>query len=86
MKCKHKNHEDKNICVGGYNIPDGCVTEYDIYCKDCGVYLGHWAYGTDDLWQDKYNKWYNRLFYNIKSLIKKVFSRDYTKYNDNDIF
>lgn len=37
---KHCNHE-----VGGYNIPEGCVTEYDAVCDDCKHIVGHWAYG-----------------------------------------
>ena len=49
MKCKHKHKETKNEEIGGYNIPESCTTEYDIYCKDCGKYLGHWYYGSTDL-------------------------------------
>jgi hypothetical protein len=49
MKCKHKHEETKNVEIGGYNIPESCTTEYDIYCKDCGKYLGHWYYGNTDL-------------------------------------
>lgn len=83
MKCKHKNHEHKNIDIGGWNIPDGCVTEYDIYCKDCGRYLGHWAYGYDDIGEyEYYNKWYRKLLNKIRILFIRIKSK-FIK--DNDI-
>ncbi len=41
---KHCNHE-----IGGYNIPDGCITEYDAKCMNCEEIIGHWAYGSWDL-------------------------------------
>ena len=67
IKCKHKHEETKNEEIGGYNIPEGCTTEYDIYCKDCGEYLGHWAYGTTDL---EYFLKTASLFQKIKFYIK----------------
>lgn len=48
-KCKHKIHTTANVEIGGYNIPDGVTTEYDIVCAECGEKLGHWAYGYPDL-------------------------------------
>lgn len=48
MKCKHKNIEIINEEIGGYNIPEGCTTEYDLYCKDCKKVIAHWAYGSFD--------------------------------------
>lgn len=66
FKCKHKRQEEKNCYYEDYH----CV-EYDIYCKDCGKYLGHWAYGYSDVEENLYfEKWYNRLFYkeNIQHL------------------
>lgn len=46
--CKHKNVDIVNEEIGGYNIPEGCVTEYDLYCKDCKKIVAHWAYGSFD--------------------------------------
>lgn len=87
MKCKHKHEETRNKEIGGWNVPDGCTTEYDIYCKDCGKYLGHWAYGSTDL----------EYFLNTANFIKKckfyikdkIENRIYKKYmkkykNGND--
>ena len=70
MKCKHKHHEERNYEVGGYNIPDGCTTEYDIYCKDCGKKLGHWAYGYTDIgyYLNYELNWVQRIF--AKLIIK----------------
>lgn len=48
MGCKHKNIEIINEEIGGYNIPEGCTTEYDLYCKDCKKIIAHWAYGSFD--------------------------------------
>lgn len=62
MKCKHKHEETRNEEIGGYNIPDGCTTEYDIYCKDCGKHLGHWYYGHTDL----------EYFLNTASIFEKI--------------
>lgn len=44
-KCNSTNIKDANRQVGGWNIPDGVLTEYDAICDDCGEVLGHWAYG-----------------------------------------
>lgn len=45
-KCKSKDLEEANKQVGGWNIPEGCLTEYDIKCKKCGAICGHWCYGN----------------------------------------
>lgn len=48
IKCPHcggKKLEQCNREVGGYNIPDGCLTEFDMCCKECGEVVAHWAYG-----------------------------------------
>lgn len=45
-KCKSKNLEECNHQIGGFNIPEGCLTEYDIKCKKCGAICGHWEYGS----------------------------------------
>ena len=47
-KCKHKHTQIINEEIGGFNIPDGCTTEYDIYCEDCKKIIAHWAYGSFD--------------------------------------
>lgn len=44
--CKSHNIETCNEQIGGWNIPDGCLTEYDARCKDCDEIIGHWAYGS----------------------------------------
>lgn len=76
-RCKHKHEETRNEEVGGYNIPDGCTTEYDIYCSDCGEYLGHWAYGSTDLeYFLKTAGIFKRLKYYIK---EKLEMRKYKK-------
>lgn len=77
IKCKHKREESRNEEIGGYNIPDGCTTEYDIYCKDCGEYLGHWAYGNTDL---EYFLKTAGMFEKLKFYIKdKISLRKYKK-------
>lgn len=81
-KCKHKHIETKNEEIGGYNIPDGCTTEYDIYCSDCGEYLGHWAYGSTDC-----EYWYNTeatLFQKIKEHIKDIYLKIKSKFENED--
>lgn len=86
MKCKHKQHEIKNEEIGGYNIPDGTTTEYDIYCKDCGKYLGHWAYGETDLdYHLKYKlNWWKKLLFKIHIKITDIKLKiKYRKYDDN---
>lgn len=47
-KCKHKYIEIVNEEIGGYNIPEGCTTEYDLKCKECREIVAHWAYGSFD--------------------------------------
>lgn len=71
-KCKHKNEGIRNQEVGGYNIPDDCLCEYDIYCKDCGKYLGHWSYGYYD---EEYN--FNTItrFSKIKHYLEQFISK-----------
>lgn len=76
-KCKHKHTEIINEEIGGYNIPDGCTTEYDLYCKDCNSIIAHWAYGSFDDPADV-------IKYQIKGLNKikawiKYFVIDYIK-------
>lgn len=44
-KCDSTNLENKNYEIGGWNIPEGVICEYDCVCKDCGQVNGHWAYG-----------------------------------------
>ena len=45
-KCDSTSIKDDNRQVGGWNIPDGVLTEYDAICADCGEIVGHWAYGN----------------------------------------
>lgn len=83
-KCKHKHWEERNNYYEDYH----CV-EYDVYCEDCGQYLGHWAYGHSDVEENiKFEKWYNRLFYNIKTVIQnKIYDfkiYGFKKHNDNN--
>lgn len=94
-KCKHKVHTTANVEIGGYNIPDGCTTEYDIVCKDCGEYLGHWAYGYSDL--DYHLKYELKFFQRIKAIVKikihdilwgikvKRFNKKYNINDNNDL-
>ena len=78
-KCKHKRQEEKNCYYEDYH----CV-EYDIYCKDCGKYLGHWAYGYSDVEENLYfEKWYNRLFYTVKTKIKSLLNKN--NFDDSDL-
>lgn len=79
-KCKHKHTEIINEEIGGYNIPDGCTTEYDLYCKDCNSIIAHWAYGSFNDPKDviKYQtKGFNKIKAGIKYFIivyiKKLF-------------
>ena len=44
-KCGSTNLEDSNRQIGGYNIPDGVLCEFEVICTDCGNTCGHWAYG-----------------------------------------
>lgn len=44
-KCDSTNLENGHYEIGGWNIPEGVVCEYDCICKDCGQINGHWAYG-----------------------------------------
>lgn len=44
-KCDSTNLYDDHYEIGGYNMPEGVVYEYDCICKDCGQINGHWAYG-----------------------------------------
>lgn len=77
-KCKHKHEETRNEDIGGWNIPEGVTTEYDIYCKDCGQYLGHWAYGNTDL---EYFLNTANFYQKFKFYIKdKIQNRIYKKY------
>lgn len=45
MMCDSSNLHECNKEIGGYNIPEGCLTEYDVQCSDCGEIVAHWAYG-----------------------------------------
>lgn len=86
-KCKHKcAHEIRNEEIGGYNIPEGVTTEYDIYCSKCGEYLGHWAYGSTDLeYHLNYElNWWKRILFklNLKITDTKLKIK-YKKYDDN---
>lgn len=65
MKCRHKNTEIINEEIGGYNIPEGCTTEYDLYCKDCKQVVAHWAYGSFDDPDDV-------IKYQTKGIFRKV--------------
>lgn len=44
-KCGNTDFETKNSYGDGNNI----VEEMDIYCKECGNLVGHWAYGAWDM-------------------------------------
>lgn len=78
-KCKHKRQEQRNCYYENYY----CV-EYDVYCRDCEKYLGHWAYGHSDVEENLYfEKWYNRLFYSVKTKIKSFFRKN--NYDDSDL-
>ena len=70
-KCKHKHHEIRNEEIGGFNIPESCTTEYDIYCADCGEKLGHWAYGVSNIeYRLKYElNWWQRIIEKLKVAI-----------------
>lgn len=39
-KCKHKEIEEFREMFDEQGL-----IECDLYCKTCGAYLGHWAYG-----------------------------------------
>lgn len=43
--CGSSNLHECNKEIGGYNIPQSCLTEYDVQCLDCGEIVAHWAYG-----------------------------------------
>lgn len=84
-KCKHKYEESRNEDIGGYNIPEGCITEYDIFCKDCGKYLGHWAYGSTDLeYFLNTASTFQRIKFYIKDKIQHLKNKKYNRqYEDN---
>ena len=83
MKCKHKHEEIRNEEIGGYNIPESCTTEYDIYCKDCGKYLGHWDYGSSDLEYFLNTAGiFKRLKFYVKDRIKLLKYKIYEKKHD----
>lgn len=44
--CKSKEITETNHQFGGWNIPEGCLTEYDVICKKCGAVCGHWEFGS----------------------------------------
>ena len=89
-KCKHKRQTTKNEEVGGYNIPEGLTTEYDLICSDCGKYLGHWAYGNTDL-EYFFNTAgvFKRFKFYIKDWLSdmklKIKYRKFSKDNDDDL-
>lgn len=43
--CDSKNLKETNYEIGGYNIPEGVICEFDVVCKECGQVNGHWSYG-----------------------------------------
>ena len=48
VKCRYcgsENLKDCNEEIGGYNIPEGCLCEYDVCCEECGEVVAHYAYG-----------------------------------------
>lgn len=45
-KCKCKDLIECNHDIGGWNIPEGVLTEFDVRCSKCGNLCGHWAYGN----------------------------------------
>ena len=84
-RCKHKHWEERNILKEDYY-----TVEYDVYCEDCGKYLGHWNYGCSDVEENiKFEKWYNRAIHIIKTYIKnkildfKIWG--FKKHNDTDL-
>lgn len=46
--CGSKHLIEDNVEIGGFNIPEGCVTEYDVYCENCNSLVAHYAYGSWD--------------------------------------
>lgn len=86
-KCKHKcAYESRNEEIGGYNIPEGVTTEYDIYCSKCGEYLGHWAYGSTDIeYHLNYElNWWKRILAKLHIQITDAKLKiKYKKYDDN---
>ena len=46
--CGSKRLIEDSAEVGGFNIPEGCVTEYDVYCENCNSLVAHYAYGSWD--------------------------------------
>ena len=51
VKCRYcgsKKLKECNKEIGGYNIPEGCLCEYDVCCEECGEIVAHWAYGGWD--------------------------------------
>lgn len=43
--CDSSNLTNTNYEIGGYNIPDGVVCEYQCICQDCGQVNGTWSFG-----------------------------------------
>lgn len=48
FECGSRNIYESNHDIGGYNIPEHCLTEFDMRCADCGALVAHWAYGGWD--------------------------------------
>lgn len=46
--CGSEHLIENNAETGGFNIPEGCATEYDVCCKDCNSLVAHYAYGSWD--------------------------------------
>ena len=69
-RCNHKHcvHNSVNQITGGYNIPDGCTTEFDVECSRCKEIIGHYAYGSYDI--DYMIKFQLNRINKIKALIK----------------
>ena len=80
-RCKHLHREERNRYIEDYH----CV-ECDVYCSDCGQYLGYWAYGYSDVEENIYfEKWYNRLFYSIKTKIHNFKICGIKKHDNDDL-
>jgi len=47
--CESINNEKRNIQVATLEFEDGQLkddeVEYDVYCKDCGSYIGNFSWG-----------------------------------------
>ena len=46
--CGSKHLIEDNVEIGGFNIPEGCTAEYDVYCENCNSLVAHYAYGSWD--------------------------------------